>query len=64
MCFKKLEVVVITVDNIFSPDYLFDHTVVKFESRCVRYQETKNSRSLILRRKLGGLLTGGGGGAD
>ena len=40
MGFKKLEVVVITVENLFSSDYLFDHTVIKFESRCVRYQET------------------------
>ena len=40
MRFKKLEVVVISVENLFSADYLFDHTVIKFDSRCVRYQET------------------------
>ena len=44
MCFKKLEVVIITVENIFSPDYLFYHTVIKFESRGVRYQETKTEK--------------------
>ena len=42
--FKKLKVVVITIENIFSPDYLFDHTVIKFESRCVRYQETRTEK--------------------
>ena len=51
MCFKKFEVIV-TVENIFTPDYLFDHTVTKLKSRCVgtKKLETYHVLSLLPRK--------------